>query len=107
MKKIVFTTSNGVFEYQDGVGEEFAMDATHQIIQNKPLYNLSQITEQEASKIVCSEYVDFIGKHIYRDYRSSEAKEVFNDKLSAIDSLISLLHQLGIHSFNNPYIFKL
>ena len=65
---------------------------------------LSEITEEEASDIVC-DYNGF-GLTIYRDYKSSQAKEVYTDALSAIQSLNSLLESHNIEINKNTFIFK-
>lgn len=118
MKKLEFSTSKGEWLLVD--------DDEHGLITDKEQANrlinawgtdnverdldrlelickLSDITEEQASDVVDSEYVDFIDKYLYRDYKSKNAKEVFNDNLSAIESLHSLIKSKGVNLFENPW----
>ena len=64
---------------------------------------LSEITEEEASSIVDSD--DDYGVTMYQNYRTT-SMQYFDEQITAIQSLHSLIKSQGIEITNNTYIFK-
>ena len=67
------------------------------------IFKLSKINELEASSIVDSD--DDYGVVMYQNYRTT-SMQYFDEQITAIQSLHSLLESKGIEITNNTYIFK-
>jgi|SRR5690606_6287752 len=101
MKTLEFETSKGRFLLVDNPLLPQAMSITTKYIK------LSEITEEQASEIVDSD--DEYGVIMYQNYQTA-SMQYFDEQITAIESLHSLLKSKGIleqKTFYNPYIFKI
>lgn len=97
MKKIEFETSKGKFLIKE-------YDTFNDLVKDANFYKqkickLSEITEEQASEIV-DEDKDY-GVRIFQNYQTT-SMQYFDEQITAIGSLHSLLKSKGIHLYENP-----
>lgn len=102
MKQIKITTSKGEFLVVDGNDYRYP----HYMFTKFGLRYavISEITEEQASEIV-DEDNDY-GVRIFQNYQTT-SMQYFDEQITAIESLHSLLKSKGITELNNKYIFKI
>lgn len=101
-KQIEFKTSKGTFilvdmpnnRIEEMVCGQYMIDTTSSIH-----YKLSDITKDEASEIV-DEDNDY-GVRIFQNYQTT-SMQYFDEQITAIESLHSLLKSKGVHLYENP-----
>lgn len=92
------TTSNGEFLVTDVVGEEKAMILVSAVLRNETFYKLSEITEEEADRIVdWNDEKQYYYKYPHKDWQGD---------ITAKESLNFLLLSNNVKMIDNTYIFK-
>lgn len=94
MKELKFTTSKGEFLVCDAINGA----NIHTGI------SLKDITEEQASEIVDED--NEYSVRIFQNYQTT-SMQYFDEQITAIESLHSLLKSKGITELNNKYIFKI
>lgn len=97
MKKLEFETSKGMFVVTD-VPDILNGDVYYGGSKNKGI-KLSEITEEQASVIVDSN--DEYGVVMYQNYQTT-SMQYYDEQITAIEYLHSLLKSKGVHLFENP-----
>ena len=99
MKELKFETSKGEFVLVDIPEKLFLIGQYYVDTYGPEHFNLKEITEEQASSIVNSD--NEYGTTMYQNYQTT-SMQYFDEQITAIESLHSLLKSKGVHLFENP-----